>query len=267
MAKQDDFYIGYLADQPKGISSFNKRMILLIALVVVGVALLFAISQQPFKNATFEIANMAEVEGVLYKKPYPMLRVNDENGGFKNVVLLGFGKFGAENGLAEIEKQLSSDLEGIRLKLKGNLSYYNGKTFLQLPADVTGSFERMNADQKDRRRIAIGKQKVQGEIIDPKCYFGVMKPGRGKIHRSCAVRCIAGGIPPVFVNQNEKGEETYYLLTDRNDQPINQEVLGYIGKLAEVQGEVEQLEDWNILKVNPAQDIKIIQETSNIYTP
>jgi len=30
----------------------------------------------------------------------------------------------------------------------------------------------------------ISKMTLQGEIIDPKCYFGVMKPGKGKIHRS-----------------------------------------------------------------------------------
>ena len=36
---------------------------------------------------------------------------------------------------------------------------------------------------------------LKGEIIDPKCYLGAMKPGGGKTHKACAMRCIAGGIP------------------------------------------------------------------------
>ena len=39
---------------------------------------------------------------------------------------------------------------------------------------------------------------VKGEIVDPKCFFGVMKPGEGKPHKDCAIRCILGGIPPVL---------------------------------------------------------------------
>lgn len=43
---------------------------------------------------------------------------------------------------------------------------------------------------------------LEDEIIDPKCYFGVI-PGKGKIHRSCAIRCISDGIPPVLATTDK----------------------------------------------------------------
>ena len=105
---------------------------------------------------------------------------------------------------------------------------------------------------------------LQGEIIDPKCYFGVMKPGKGKIHRSCAVRCVSGGIPPVLATTDHNNISQYYLLTSLNGAPINESVLPFIGKPSEITGIVEKMEDWYLLKINP-DDIQIVSETSNIY--
>jgi hypothetical protein len=58
----------------------------------------------------------------------------------------------------------------------------------------------------------LGLIKINGEIIDPKCYFGVMKPGKGKPQCDCAIRCILGGITPMLVVKNEQGDANYYLL-------------------------------------------------------
>lgn len=105
---------------------------------------------------------------------------------------------------------------------------------------------------------------LQGEIIDPKCYFGVMKPGKGKIHRSCAVRCISGGIPPVLATTDNNNISEYYLLTDLKGQPINEAVLPFIGKPSQIKGTVEKMEDWYILKIK-IENIKIKNEISSIY--
>ena len=67
----------------------------------------------------------------------------------------------------------------------------------------------------------LGITKIKGEIIDPKCYFGVMKPGEGKPHRDCAIRCILGGISPMLAVKNEKGEANYYLLASSDGGSIN----------------------------------------------
>ena len=44
-----------------------------------------------------------------------------------------------------------------------------------------------------------GPVTVSGEIVDSKCFLGVMVPGAGKTHKECASLCLRGGIPPAPV--------------------------------------------------------------------
>ena len=104
----------------------------------------------------------------------------------------------------------------------------------------------------------------QGEIIDPKCYFGVMKPGKGKIHRSCAARCISGGIPPVLATTNNNNIAEYYLITDANGNAIHEAILPFIGKPSEITGIVEKMEDWYLLKIN-TENISVKSDISAVY--
>ena len=95
---------------------------------------------------------------------------------------------------------------------------------------------------------------VQGEILDPKCYFGVMKPAEGKIHKSFAIRCISGGIPPVFrqATNNVEKPYDYYLMLDENGQSINQEILAFAGEDIVINGKTNQFSSWKVLYVNSA---------------
>jgi len=148
------------------------------------------------------------------------------------------------------------------LTIEGNLIYYNGKTLLQ----ITDEEKVKLAGEKGKipSKKEISNMTLEGEIIDPKCYFGVMKPGFGKIHRSCAVRCVSGGIPPVLATTDQNNISEYYLLTDLKGKPINNEVLPYIGKPSKIKGLVEKMEDWYILKMS-IDDIEIISQKSQIY--
>ena len=60
--------------------------------------------------------------------------------------------------------------------------------------------------------VDLGEHTLRGEIVDIKCYLGVMKPAHGKPHRSCAARCISGGIPPVLMVKDRDGDTNYLLL-------------------------------------------------------
>ncbi|HKC35989.1 MAG TPA: hypothetical protein VKB95_08000 [Chitinophagaceae bacterium] len=93
----------------------------------------------------------------------------------------------------------------------------------------------------------LGTQTIRGEIIDPKCYFGVMKPGEGKVHRDCAIRCILGGIPPVLHVQNEKGESNYYLIVGPNGEKMNEAVQDVVAEPVSIEARVVQQDDWIIL--------------------
>ena len=96
---------------------------------------------------------------------------------------------------------------------------------------------------------------INGEIIDPKCYFGAMDLGQGKLHLSCAARCISGGVMPVL-KYEKNGVEHYAILLSNNGEAINKEVIKFIGILIVVSGKKEFVSNWEILYVNPQANIK-----------
>nr|WP_321235766.1 hypothetical protein [uncultured Psychroserpens sp.] len=264
MKKNDEFYIPYI-DGSLGIKTKQtiKRFAIGSLIVIIIGALLFSFAQKPFKNSSFELISATKIIGVFHENPYPMLRVQIADNTYKNILLLGFGKSSANPFLEQIQNEVKN-LNGQTLSIEGNLIYYNGKTLIQI-TDENKVTLLPNSSGIYPKKISVSKMTLQGEIIDPKCYFGVMKPGKGKIHRSCAVRCISGGIPPVLATTDDNNISEYYLLTDLKGKPIHKEVLPFIGKPSEIKGTVVKMEDWYLLKINP-DDITIISDLSNIYS-
>ena len=98
---------------------------------------------------------------------------------------------------------------------------------------------------------SLGQFTLTGEIVDGKCYPGIMKPGRTKTHRACAVRCITGGVPPVFLVQKPTGEALYFLLADQEGKAVRDRILGLIADPIQITGEVMQYGDSLVLKADP----------------
>jgi sulfoxide reductase heme-binding subunit YedZ len=89
---------------------------------------------------------------------------------------------------------------------------------------------------------------VRGEIIDPKCYFGAMNPGEGKAHRSCAIRCISGGIMPC-IKYYENCLLHYAVLVGNGGGAMNQAVLPYVGEPVRIRGRLRTMSNWEFLYV------------------
>lgn len=263
MKKNDEFYVPYI-EGSLGTKTKQtlKRFVIVSILLIAASALLFSFTQKPFKNATFELLSETKITGTFHENPYPMLRVEVAENTYKNILLLGFGKSSANPFLEKLQSEVKN-LNGKQLSIEGNLIYYNGKTLIQITDDEKVTLESSSKKQIPTKEV-VSKMTLQGEIIDPKCYFGVMKPGKGKIHRSCAVRCISGGIPPVLATTDNNNMSQYYLLTDLNGNPINKAVLPFIGKPSEIRGIVEKMEDWYLLKVDIS-NIAINGKPSSIY--
>ncbi len=262
MDPKDEFYVGYANQMGKKTKrTITSFLIVIIGLVSLGV-FLFAFYQNPFTNSTFELNTISKLEGVYHESPYPMLRVQLAENSYKNVLLLGFGKSSVNPYINEL-MDAQGDLNGSALSIEGNLIYYNGKTLIQITDEekVTLLNSSKTSVPKNENMGAI---ELEGEIIDPKCYFGVMKPGLGKIHRSCAIRCISGGIPPVFATTDKQGQTQYYLLTDIKGNALNKEVLPFVGKPSLLKGNIEKSEDWNLLKIDHNK-ITIVSNRSKIY--
>ena len=265
MNDKKEFFVPYIKGSLGKRTRKNTRLfVVILILIVLCGALVFGFSQNKFKNSTFELTSETTISGIYNENPYPMLRVKLSANEYKNILLIGFGKSDASPFLEKLMAE-HSHLIGKEISISGNLIYYNGKTLLQ----ITNEDNIVLIDKKIRELPApesIGMHMLTGEIVDPKCYFGVMKPGKGKIHKSCAILCISGGIPPVFVSSNEDATVKYFLVTDINRNAIQEDVLEHIGEPIEVAGEVEKFGDWYILKIDPT-SIKNLGRDSTIYSP
>ena len=252
---RDDFFIGWKPLSSKVISGRFQKLILLLCFLASALSVLLAISQKKFSASVFEAGQLTELTGVYSSTPVPCLRIRIDSSAqafprWISIPLVGNGKHGAEDIMVDLEKKGHFSLQRKEVTLRGTLLYFDGKTLLQIdPSEhplvsvsPTGALEGIPRD------IA-GIQTIQGEIIDPKCYFGVMKPGEGRAHSDCATRCLLGGIPPVFMVKNALGQANYYLILGQNGQPINNELQHFIGIPVTLQAKRKTLDDWIILYV------------------
>ncbi len=242
-----EFYIGWMAKAPASFTKTVKKVLLILFPAALIIGYLLSTTQKKFSTANFEFGKTTEVKGIYYNNPVPMLKVIDKNNLSIALLLVGYGKHGAETAIRELEKEKGVSLNGKEVTLKGTLIYNDGKTLLQIdkndnPIVNIGAESSVQLEQKD-----LGNQIIRGEIIDPKCYFGVMKPGEGKVHRDCAIRCILGGIPPVLHVQNEKGESNYYIIVGPNGEKMNEAVQDIVAEPVSMEARVVQQGDWIIL--------------------
>ncbi len=268
---QNDFYIGWQPAAPDSFSKKVNRFIWVLVAMVLLIPAILVLNQRGFADSVFEFGKSTQVEGILVKIPVPMIKIkdgSDTNGKqkFQSILLVGFGKTGADSTLNAIEKEQGRLLENEIVTLKGTLAYYDGKKVLELTEGAEsfisfgdfGSFsekgEMLYSVTKD-----LGDVRLKGEIYDPKCAFGAMKPGFGKPHRSCGVRCISGGVPPILRIKNEAGKTNYLILVGTDGQTINQAVLDFVADQVLICGHLEKKDDWLVLYVNPTKDILRLQ--------
>jgi hypothetical protein len=182
----------------------------------------------------------------------------------KTIPLVYYGKFGADPVLQSVAEKNNADLKDLWVKLRGKLIYNRGVVLMELSEkeksilEVTPVSPKQKKDIPDPVIAELDTVALKGEIIDPKCYFGVMKPGQGKPHNDCAIRCISGGIQPLLVVRNGKGEETFFALRGINGEPIHKQVLHCVGQPVEVKGTLEKVADWYVMKIDPLTGIKVV---------
>ena len=100
---------------------------------------------------------------------------------------------------------------------------------------MPGSIRALAAGAPADRPVDLGEVRLTGEIVDSKCYFGVMNPGNGKVHRDCAVRCLSGGIPPAFLVRDSAGTAQTLLLGN-----WKRELLEHVAEAVTLHGRLER---------------------------
>ena len=74
--------------------------------------------------------------------------------------------------------------------------------------------------------------------MDGKCYLGAMKPGDGQGHRSCAVLCLRGHLPPMIATTQPDGTTGYHLLVIDGTTELSDEVLAMVARPVRIAGMV-----------------------------
>ena len=242
----NEFYVGYLLKAPAGISRLIRAVVIaLMAIAIIG-AFTFAAVQRTFAPAIFEYGKQRSFEGIIERKPFPTLlvkRPGSPDFGSSHYLLVAEGKHGADEEV--------SAFEGKSVRLKGTLIYRGNQTMIEVTKgsiSVAGSAEAPPAAEK-----MLGVFELNGEIVDGKCYLGVMNPGSGKVHRDCATRCLSGGVPILFATNNFRGEPAVLQLTDSGRKPLPKAVfLEHVGQPVRIKGTVVENGDTLIFEIDPS---------------
>jgi len=254
--KHDEFFIGWMPKAPEGFSKHVKKTLMVLMVIVASTGILLSLMQRKFGTGNFEFGKLTEVKGIYFNAPVPFLKaINGKdifgNPSFITIPLIGFGKFGAAGAIDDIQKQKGILLDRKEVTMKGTLLYNDGKLLMQI--DANDSFLVTVGRDAEASLLPVSKDMgeltLRGEIVDPKCFFGVMKPGEGKPHKDCAIRCILGGIPPVLKVTDEKGNENYYLIAGPNGEKMNEVVKDFVAEPVTINAKVVKYDDWIVLYV------------------
>lgn len=195
---------------------------------------LLVVGQSPFAASVFEYQQYREYMGVVEDWPYPMLIT--ASGPY---LLVAPGKHGAS----------VSALRGPSVKLRGALIQRDGQRMLEILPD---SIREASASWSQHAPAAdLGPVSLTGEIVDTKCYLGVMNPGNGKVHRDCAVRCISGGVPPGFLVRDASGQGRVLLLAGADGRALHKEVLEFAAEPIRISGRLVHSGSQLVLKAEP----------------
>ena len=207
-----EFYVGYQPAAPPRQGRFTRRAATALLAAALLTAIAWTLAQGAFPEANFEFGIVREWQGTVGTWPAPMLATPD-----RRYLLVGAGKHGfAAAGLA-----------GQRVRVRGSRIWRGADEMIEV-AEITP----LGPGATPSERLALGRFRLTGEIVDLKCYLGVMNPGAGKVHRGCAARCLSGGVPAGFLVRDADGAVRLLLL----EVPDRARLLQHVAEPAVIEG-------------------------------
>jgi hypothetical protein len=244
----EEFYIGWEAKAAPGIGKASRKVALVLFLLALITPVVLAISQRMIGSSEFEWGTYKTLSGILQTRPYPHLLVprpgrTGSASQFSSYYLVAPWKFG-------LSREALAQFDGQAVTLKGTLIYRGNQTMVETRPEWVQANEKPNRTSLPQA-ISLGKHTLIGEIVDSKCFLGVMNPGQLTPHRGCAIRCISGGVPPVLLVRQKGGPASYFLLVSAEGKPVNKQVLDLVAEPVEITGEVERQGELLILRADP----------------
>jgi nitrite reductase/ring-hydroxylating ferredoxin subunit/DMSO/TMAO reductase YedYZ heme-binding membrane subunit len=246
----DEFYVGYEPNAPPELAKRTIRIIAGLFAATLCFALLLVLGQQRFAPAVFEFQQPKKFEGLIEERPVPTLVVRrpgatESVSAVSRYPLVLPGKYGASLSV--------QGFNGTWVHLQGSLIYRADQTMIELvPTSIRA--EPLRSDEEFSQTAPdndLGVFTIVGEIVDTKCFFGVMNPSNGKVHKDCAVRCISGGIPPALLVRTRDEESMLLLLVGMNGRQLDGEILDKVGEPVEIQGRLVRNGDTLRLSAKP----------------
>jgi hypothetical protein len=246
---QDDFYVGYLPT-PRSHRAVLRVLVPSLLLLLLLTASLIALAQRDPGPGLWR-DTPETFRGTMLASPAPMLLVQDASSASPRLILLvEEGKHGSQSRAKAWDGQQVS-VTG-RILTRGDLDVL----------EVLAGDSAVRTDDASRHlspppaistsdAIAPSPQTLRGEIIDPKCFHGAMKPGDGKGHKACATLCIRNGIPPMLLCMDEAGKPMLYLLARSSGATLDEQTLSMVGEPIELTGEVTTLANLRLLTMIP----------------
>jgi hypothetical protein len=246
----NDFYIGWEAKAAPGVGKFARVAVGTLFVAAIALALTLASAQRTIGVSVFEWGTVKTFSGILKIQPYPHLLVPrpgviGAQSGFSTYYLVAPFKFG-------LDREKLSPLDGKNVLLQGTLIYRGDQTMIEALPDSIKVAEQQSFSLPGSETVGLGRQTLVGEIVDSKCYFGVMNPGDLAPHRACAIRCISGGVPPVLLVRQKDGSAIDLLLVSADGEAVNKQVLDMVAEPVQITGQVERQGGLLILRAEPS---------------
>jgi hypothetical protein len=246
MSERDEFFIGYAPPMPSGLGRFVGRIVTGLVLGALAWAAVIASGHVRLEGGTFEFGHPQPFTGTIVELPYPAVRLDDGDGGVSAPLLVAPGKHGAATVIRA--------MNGRRVSLTGTRIRRGLLTMIEIePASVKWEEQSMpepgGVAQTERGRP--NPVMVKGEVVDSKCFLGVMVPGSGKTHKDCAALCLRGGIPPALYVQDRAGASALVLLAGASGEPVGASAVRVAGEAVEMNGLLSREEEWLVLRSDP----------------
>lgn len=203
-----EFYIGWQKISPLTLARHTRQAVVALAIAVPLVMSLVAFAQNPVDEGTFEFGRERTFEGILHEQPLALLLLKSGNSdvGVLNLILVGAGKAGPSS--------IIHGHDGDTVRLTGTLIYRRNQAMLEFNQPESFSvLAKAPAAGSTEAPQSLGPMTLVGELVDTKCFFGVMRPAVGKIHKGCAIECLSGGVPPGLLVRDDAGNGVVVMLS------------------------------------------------------
>ncbi len=198
----DEFYIGYRKIAPPNTGRFIARMAALIVLLVMLAAFTLGALQNPAGDGAYAFGTVESFEGELLARPIPYVAI-DDHGNSRIAILVDQGKHGVSAYVRD----------AINHKVRFDATRIEREGVLMLELAGADHFHVLDEIIRKVHPLITPPSTLVGELVDTKCYLGVMNPAQGKVHRGCAVECLRGGVQPGLLVTDEDGASRLVLIS------------------------------------------------------